>query len=337
MSRRRPTDAEVGAAFEAVAGRPGNLVDIGARAARTWLAYAATLATFTAWCAGRGIAMPAPAGSVREWLVQLASAGRSVATIRAYEAALSVAYALRAWPVERHVLAETRRSIRRRYSMEQRHAAPIRKSDLRELLAGMVPTRPADARDAAILGIGWGKLLRSSEITSLDWHRHGAGLGYVRIDDAGATITLLRSKTAQASAWRTFIARADMREAVEAVENWAAVAKLKPAGPLFVGPIHGHRIGARRLNPDAVCAMIRRRVLRWARSKGMGEAEAKELARAVSGHSLRAGGITAQYESGVDLRSIQKNSRHTSLDQLTAYIRAAEELHDPGLAKTWGS
>jgi site-specific recombinase XerC len=261
VSRRRPTDAEVAAAFQAVAGRPGNLVDIGARSGRTWLQYAAALQLLTAWCGGRGLSMPSSAEAVRDWLVSLASAGRSVATIRGYHAALSVAYALRGWPLERHVLAETRRSIRRRYARPQRRAKPIVKADLQTLLGALVPTRLADMRDAALMAAGWGKMLRQAEITSLDWHRNGEGLGYIRVDPGGATIVLLRSKTSQAGAWRTLIARADMPTAVEAIERWAAAAKLPPAAPVFV-PVHGRRIGTRRLNPEGVCAILRRRVFR---------------------------------------------------------------------------
>lgn len=53
----------------------------------------------------------------------------------------------------------------------------------------------------------------------------------------------------------------------------------------------------------------------------------------MSGHSLRAGGITAQSEAGVPIQTIQRTSRHRRLDTLVKYIRPLDEQRDDGLAK----
>jgi site-specific recombinase XerC len=333
MSRRRPTDAETAAACEAVLGRPGTLLELSAKAPRTWLQYASAWKLFNTWCVGRAIAMPAPTEAVRDWSVALAQDGLSVDTIKSYQSAIGVAYTARGWTLAKPMLAEARRSIRRRFARPRRRAKPIGSPDLKELLSGLVPTRLDDARDAALLAVGWAKLLREAEITGLDWRRHGDGMGYLRVDAAGARIVLLRSKTAQDRDWSTVILRADMPAAVAAIEHWATVANLKPAAPIFRPIIGRYRIGEQRLNPDAACAIIRRRVFRCCRAGGVVEAEAHELAREVSGHSLRAGGITAQHDAGVPIEVIQRQSRHKRLDTLVAYIRPAEEQRDDGLAK----
>ncbi|MGH8429273.1 MAG: hypothetical protein ACREUF_02615, partial [Solimonas sp.] len=126
--------------------------------------------------------------------------------------------------------------------------------------------------------------------------------------------------------------RSVMPTAVEAIERWAEFAKLKPAQAVF-RPVHGRRIGERRLNPEGVCAILRRRVLRCALAAGMAEADANGLAREVSGHSARSGLITEQHEAGVPLETIKRISRHRSLDTLLGYVRPAEAERDDGLAK----
>jgi site-specific recombinase XerC len=332
MSRRRPQPAEVTTAFEAIAGRSGSVVEIGARAARTWTQYRGALGLLATFAAGVGVPMPAPSETVRDWIVSLARRGRAVRTINSYLSAVRVTYTQRGWPLDKQMLSEAMRSIRRTFARPERRARPIRKPHLQELLTALLATRPADLRDAALMSVAWSKMLRQAEVTGLDWHRHGDGLGYIRVDGAGARIVLLKSKTMQDRDWRTVITRIDMPTAVEAIERWAAAAKLKPGAPVFV-PVHGRRIGDRRLNPDAVCAILRRRVLRCAIAAGMAEVEAHELASAVSGHSPRSGAITEQHDAGVDLATIKRTSRHRRLDTLLTYVRTVEEDRDDGLAK----
>jgi site-specific recombinase XerC len=332
MSRRRPTAAETSAAYEGLAGRSGNLVDVVARAPRTWTQYVNAFHLLEAFAAGVGEAMPVRSETVRDWLLSLARRGLKVKSIDAYLSAVRVTYRQRGWPLDKQMLSETMRSIRRAFASPARRARPILKADLQKLLAALVDTRPADLRDAAIMSVAWSKMLRQHEITGLDWHRHGDGLGYIRVDADGARIVLLRSKTMQAKDWRTMVRRVDMPTAVEAIERWARAASLKPGGAVFV-PVHGRRIGARRLNPDAVCAILRRRVLRSALAAGMAETDANDLAREISGHSTRSGGITEQHEAGVPLATIKRTTRHRRLDTLLAYIRPVEDDRDDGLSK----
>jgi hypothetical protein len=47
-----------------------------------------------------------------------------------------------------------------------------------------------DARDAALLVLGWAAALRRSELVGLDWQKLGAGSGYVEILERGLVVTL---------------------------------------------------------------------------------------------------------------------------------------------------
>ena len=62
--------------------------------------------------------------------------------------------------------------------------------DLRELLRGLRLNIPADARDAALLSLGWAGALRRSELVGLDRQKMGGPAtngrtGWIEIDDRG--------------------------------------------------------------------------------------------------------------------------------------------------------
>jgi integrase len=57
----------------------------------------------------------------------------------------------------------------------ERQATPILAEDLRAMLATLRPQIAAEARDAAILALGWSAALRRSELVGLDWQKLGRG------------------------------------------------------------------------------------------------------------------------------------------------------------------
>jgi integrase len=78
-----------------------------------------------------------------------------------------------------------------------RKAKPLLANDLRELIEGLNHERAIDARDAALLSLGWAAALRRSELVGLDWQRLGAGTGFVLVDERGIVVTLMASKASQ--------------------------------------------------------------------------------------------------------------------------------------------
>ena len=83
-------------------------------------------------------------------------------------------------------------------------------SDLRDLLASLDPAAAIDARDAALLVLGWAAALRRSELVGLDWHELGSGSGFVQIRPRGLVVTLPTSKGAQEEAVEIVIPCPDM-------------------------------------------------------------------------------------------------------------------------------
>lgn len=214
------------------------------RPENTRTAYTGAWRAFTTWCEEQGrIALPAEPATVAAWLATLAdgAGGRrplSRSTINQYLAAVTLAHRLdghgfdRGHPIIRETWAGISRSKAR--TEVERQARPVLADDLRELLADLRPDHlPADARDAALLALGWAAALRRSELIGLDWQELGTGTGILRIDERGIEVTLARSKGEQTAAVTVAVPRADMPAACAAVERWAASAALKSGEPVF--------------------------------------------------------------------------------------------------------
>jgi hypothetical protein len=60
------------------------------------------------------------------------------------------------------------------------------------------------------------------------------------------------------------------------------------------------------------------------RLRGKSKAEAAEIAKVFSGHSLRAGLATTCAEADVPLSRLARHTRHKSLETLNGYIRSSE-------------
>jgi integrase len=321
--------ADLAAAFEMVAGRPGTLVDIGRFAPATLASYAYVLNRFTRWLAARDKALPVDARTVIAWLEEQAAAGLAPSTIRRCAAAISTAHQLREAPFDWRSLKGALHKIDRLAWHVPRQARPLLAEELKAIVASLVPTRFIDARDGALLTLGWAAMLRRGELVGLDWHRLGDGSGFARLHAGGILVGLAKSKTRQHAAERILIGPADMPAAISALEAWARLAKLRPGEPIFCA-VDGRGIGERLAGQD-VSRIVKRRVHALAIASGRA-AEADELAALSSGHSLRAGAITAMALAKVPEHEIRKRSRHTSAEMVARYVRAAAQWKDSGLA-----
>lgn len=130
-------------------------------------------------------------------------------------------------------------------------------SDLRDLLASLDPAAAIDARDAALLVLGWAAALRRSELVGLDWHELGSGSGFVQIRPRGLVVTLPTSKGAQDEAVEIVIPCPDMPTACEALARWALVAKLQPGEPVFRWINKGGSIAMGRLTDRSVARIVK--------------------------------------------------------------------------------
>jgi integrase len=316
-----------------------------ARAPSTRRAYHRAWTDFDAWCRQHGrTPLPASPETVAAWLAWKArhampgadpgvvpargSLDKALAAITAVHRAAKV-------PFDRKdaLIAETWRGVARAVARKRpvRKAEPLLRDRLLRMLAGLRPTVNAEARDAALLALGWGGALRRSELIGLDWQQLGSGTGYVALTPDGVKIVLAVSKTAQDQAVEVVIPKADMRPAYDALSAWAERAGLQPGFSVFRPITKGGIIRAGRLTDRSVSRIIKERIRRFARADGESRESAWELAAVFSGHSLRRGYGTTAAEKGVPPHRIQGHMRHKDFGTTSGYIAAGEAWSQSGL------
>jgi integrase len=306
-----------------------------ALAERTRQAYAGAWRLFLAWCEALGRRpLPANSDTVAAWLACLADGSdgkkpRTAATIRLYLAAVAYVHKVNdqpfstAHPEIKAAVAGINRTKAK--TDVPRRATPIMGEQLFRMLRSFDPARPADARDGAMLALGWSGALRRSELVCLDWEHLGDGLGFVRVDERGVEITLMTSKASQEAATVIAIPFADMPAAAQWMKHWADAANLQPRAPVFVQLTRSGRILRERLTGRSVSDIIKRRVRAFCRGDGKSKAEAEAMVACYSGHSLRRGFCTTGSENGISLEVMAGHTRHASLQTLKSYIDVANK------------
>jgi integrase len=305
-----------------------------ARAKRTREAYARAWALFTAWCKANGRKpLPALPETIAAWMTALADGDqgppRAQRTIDQYLSAVIVAHRTAGFPSDRKhpLVAETWRGISNAKAKTEvdRAARPLVSIDLRDLLRGLRLDIPADARDAALLSVGWAAALRRSELVGLDWQTLGDGVGFVTVDERGVVVTLAQSKSSQAEAVTVVIPCADMPTACASLEAWSDVAKLEPGQPVFRSVDQRQIIGEVRLTDRSVARILKSRVRALLRLRGKTKGEADELVARFSGHSMRAGYVTSGAAMDIPSYRLQQHARHKSSAMVAVYVREAEK------------
>jgi integrase len=312
-----------------------------AYAERTQQAYARAWACFEAWCAEKvRIALPAEPDTVAAWMAALASGegGRNPLARASIDQALSAVImrhrdAGHGFDRKHRRIAQVWRGIANTKARTEttRQARPLMADDLQALVKTLRPEIPAEARDAALLTLGWAAALRRSELVGLDWQKRGSGTGFLTRDDRGLVVTLMVSKASQDNAETVVVPCADMPAACQAVERWAELARLAPGEPVFRAIDQRQIIGEDRLTDRSVARIVKGRVYKLARLRGRSETEADELVALVSGHSLRAGYATSAAARDMPGYRIQQHTRHKSAQMVAEYIREADKWTKSGL------
>jgi integrase len=207
-------------------------------------------------------------------------------------------------PTKDPEVERTMRGIRRAKGIAPNGKTPI----LTPLLRQMVEALPDDLpglRDKAILLLGFAGAFRRSEIVGLH-------LRDVQSSDAGLIITLRRSKTDQEGASFTKgipVGTSDTTCPKWALEAWLQLAGIT-SGPIF-RPIDrwGH-VGTRALSSLGVARAVKRALTAI-------NVDTEQY----SGHSLRAGLVTAAAMAGVSERVIMQQTGHKNTAMLRRYIR----------------
>jgi integrase len=272
-------------------------------AGSTRVAYGSDLKHFAAW----GGMLPATPDMVAAYVA--AYAGKlSVATITRRVATLSKAHQAMGDrnPCQSALVKAPLQGFRRKHGTAQKQAKALTREDLFAIL-DKTGDGIKDARDRALLLLGFAGGFRRSELVGLDV----ADIEQVR---QGLVVTLRRSKTDQDGAGRKIgIPLGRTRHCpVAAVTEWLTRSGITE-GAIF-RPINRHgQLQPERLSGDAVSEIIRDRL-----------ADAGIDPEGYSGHSLRAGFATSAAQAGASTLKIRAQTGHASDAMLARYIRDGE-------------
>jgi integrase len=294
-----------------------------ARSERTRKEYAKQFAKFETWCACHGRAsIPAATVTIAAYITALqdGSAGADGSGVKdgaepkplfpsSIEVSLSaiiIANRRAGHQIDRKsdALTEAIKGSKTKAGQQHgktRRVRPIKAEDLRDILRlGNAPDL-VTVRDNAILGIGFAAALRRSEIATLDYGKRGDGDGYVELTDEGVKVTLLKSKASQSDAVELAIPCKSIPTVCEAIEDWVVAAGLEPGAPMFQGLAGKGRatLTGKRISDRKVARVIKARVHARAKSHHKTAADADEIVKTFSGHSLRAGFIASAAEKNI--------------------------------------
>lgn len=297
------TGADLHAADSMTLGADVRRFIIDSIAPATRRAYDSDLAHFEAW----GGILPASPEVVASYLAAHVNL-LSVATLVRRVASLSTAHEAKTLPnpCRSKLVRSTLRGIKRIVGTAQRQAKVLTRDDLFLALDKMGDSIK-DARDRALLLLGFATGLRRSELVSLDCE----DIERVR---QGVVVTLRRSKTDQEGDGRRIgIPFGRTRHCpVGSLDRWLSRAGIE-RGPIF-RPVNRHgQVQAGRLAGAAIAELVRQRVS----AVGMDPV-------GFSGHSLRAGLATSAARLGVPASKIRAQTGHASDVMLSRYIREGE-------------
>lgn len=264
-------------------------------------AYAADVRDFRAW----GGQVPASAECLARYLAERATR-LAPATLARRLAGIGAAHTVAGFrdPTKDPLLGLVLKGIRRRHGVAQCRALPLDPRRLRQAWSPSEGLR--GTRDRALVLLGFAAAFRRSELVSLN-------VEDLTWSDRGLAIRVRKSKTDQEQASRIVgVPWAGQTPCpARCVQEWLAAAEITQ-GALFRSIDGQGRLGA-RLHPQSVNLIV----------KGLARCELLPWER-VSGHSLRAGFVTAAVEAGVGLASIQRQTGHASLDTLAKYVRSVD-------------
>ena len=279
------------------------------KAQATLRAYRSAWQGFVAWCEAHGFEyLPATPTTVALYATARAEAGIKPASIDLDLAAIAAAHIAAGHPSPRGAaeVQAVRAGIRRTHGTAQRQAAPLLPDDLRRIVAAL-PSSFAGTRDRALLLLGFATGSRRSELAALQVE----DLAFVA---RGLEVTIRRSKTDQEGKGmvKPVPHGRDLATCpVRACKAWIEAAGIK-SGPLFRSIDRHGNVGATALTGHSIGRIVKRAA-----------AAAGLDAAVVSGHSLRAGLITAAVLAGRSDREIMAQTGHRSVEMLTRYTRRA--------------
>lgn len=315
----------------------------GARTSSTWEAYDRDMARFVAWCTPRGLsALPAEPATVCVWLADQAPVWRPATSADALElvvegqvlereglrpstitrrlAAVSVVHraAGAANPATNEQVRATMAGIRRHPGVAPaRKRTAARTEQVLSMTSGLDPEGNAvDARDLALILIGYAAALRRSDLARLD-------LADLTVDDNGLSVRVRRSKTDQEGDGTIVGIAADDDGLCPAAEAWviwrAHLARVGVTRGAAWRPIHRSRQDVATIRPARLTGRsINEIIVRRAAQVG--------LEGDYGSHSLRRGLATEAIANGVPEHAVMRHGRWRSASTMRGYVDDAERF-----------
>ena len=280
-----------------------------ALARNTLKAYQSDWRDFTAWCDHyRRVCLPASSETVILYLAHLARLGRKMSTLDRRCASIKQAhrFAHMVSPTDTVELEQALRGMRRSLGVAPQQKAAATTDILRSLVEHL-PNKPTYTRDRALLVMGFAGAFRRSELVSLDRED-------IEITNDGIIVTVRRSKTDQTGVgYVKGLPYGSHPETcpVRTLQAWLTLGQIS-AGPLFRAYSRRGVLQEKRLDAADVARIVKRAAL------------AAQLDPAqFSGHSLRAGFVTAAAAVGEPEYRIMEQTGHKSSVSVRRYIRRA--------------
>jgi len=278
--------------------------------ANTVRTYQSSWRQFEEWVTRNGgEVMPAHPAVVAAFASHLYNLGRKRSTIEKAMASISAAHIEAGYPPPTHTkpVRRTMKWIRQETSLFQTQKAPLLPADL-ERLVEVLPRTLEGLRDRAVLLLGFAGGFRRSELVALtvadlDWHDD-----YVRV-------AIRKSKGDRSSQGRVMelpIMPDEPLCAATAVHRWLDRTGIE-SGAIFRAVVKGRGMPTRGMS-DRMVALI---VKRAAEAAGMDHTQ-------YSGHSLRAGFVTAAFQAGVPDAEIMMVTGHKTVEMVRRYVRLAQ-------------
>lgn len=283
-----------------------------AKSENTVSAYESDLRDFATYCEDRAYTwLPASPETVAVYIAELASWGMKTSTLQRRLVAVSQIHKRAGLhsPTQDERVKETFKGIKRTMGSMQEGASPILLGTLKMILQPLDRQKsPAAIRDRAILLLGLAGGFRRSEISSLR-------VEDVRFVEEGMIAILRRSKTDQeGEGHKVAIPYGEHLDTcpVRNLKRWIGLLK-EEEGPLFCQIDRHGNLKDGGLAGQAITRMIKKRV----QAAGLDPAP-------YSGHSLRAGFVTAASVGGAPDHKIMAQTDHRSLTTLFRYKRDAD-------------
>ena len=285
---------------------------------RTSQCYASDWRVFVAWCMAAGRRpLPASAETLTLYATWLLTERHRRTTTAARHMTAVIHQHRRSGlqPPDAKDARDLLAHVKRRRREQPRGKAALTPDALRLMLETCDPSSPCGVRDRALILLGFGSGLRRSEITALR-------LADVSFPPQGIAVEIRHAKTDQEGKGRTvgvWAGQHELTDPVRAVRRWIEV-RGDWEGPLFTRMQRRGRdqfvIGRSGIDGQSVAKAIKRA----AKRAGLNSSD-------FSGHSLRAGAVTAAADAGSTEAEIMKMSGHKALTTMRGYIRSVAAFH----------